>query len=155
MQIIEMKKFQAAGQSNRGSRPALHQRIVAGETQRLEELPEGRLENSWSAIGGLNIPESNRSASNGRGSLLSQLGMPKPSDDLIHSRIIFGLFSDPLVDDTHIGVRVVNGLVTLSGEALDRCQKNRAEHIAAGEEGVTIVRNLLTVVSPYPSGGGH
>jgi osmotically-inducible protein OsmY len=69
------------------------------------------------------------------------------SDGLIHSRIIFALFVDLDVDDTHIGIRVENGWVTLGGSVKDERQKYRAGNIAMRQAGVRTVRNNLQVAS--------
>jgi hyperosmotically inducible protein len=52
--------------------------------------------------------------------------------------------ADDLRDST-INVDVDNAVVTLSGTVASRAQKTRAEQIAKGVEGVTSVKNNLTV----------
>jgi osmotically-inducible protein OsmY len=71
------------------------------------------------------------------------------SDGLIHSKIIFALFADSGVDDTHIGVRVERGIVTLGGAVRSDRQKYRAGNVAVRQKGVTAVYNNLLVASPH------
>jgi len=72
--------------------------------------------------------------------------LKKVPDDLIHARIIFDLFVHPQIDDTHIHLRVEQGLVTLSGSVPGYRQQLCAEYIAAHETGVTLIRNQLEVI---------
>ena len=71
------------------------------------------------------------------------------SDGLIHSRIIFALFAESDVDDTHIGVRVEKGLVTLGGSVREERQKYRAGIIVMRQKGVMSVRNNLQVATRH------
>ena len=54
--------------------------------------------------------------------------------------------ADDLRDST-INVDVDNGVVTLTGTVASQAQKTRAQNVARGVEGVTNVRNNLTVSS--------
>jgi len=72
---------------------------------------------------------------------------PEPScqDGMIYSRVIFALFSDGTIDDTHIGIRVKDGLVTLSGTVHSYYQKLLAGNIAQQQHGARAVANKLEV----------
>ena len=69
------------------------------------------------------------------------------SDGRVYSRIIFALFSDPEIDDTHIGVCVEDGRVTLNGTVAAYRQKYHAEEVAARKPGVISINNRLAIVS--------
>jgi osmotically-inducible protein OsmY len=71
------------------------------------------------------------------------------SDGMIHSRIIFALFADSDVDDTHIGVRVEKGRVTLGGSVGNDRHKHRAANLAMRQKGVAAVQNNLHVASRH------
>jgi osmotically-inducible protein OsmY len=71
------------------------------------------------------------------------------SDGLIHSRIIFALFADSEVDDTHIGISVKNGRVTLGGSVRSQRLKYRAGNVVIRQKGVRSVRNNLHVASRH------
>jgi osmotically-inducible protein OsmY len=72
---------------------------------------------------------------------------PEPScqDGMIYSRVIFALFSDGTIDDTHIGICVKDGLVTLSGTVHSYYQKLLAGNIAQQQHGAHAVANKLEV----------
>lgn len=68
------------------------------------------------------------------------------SDDRIHDDVCARLTDDGLVDATDIDVEVHDGEVILSGEVMDKSQRDRAEAIADDVLGVVDVSNRLRVV---------
>ncbi len=70
----------------------------------------------------------------------------KRTDDHIYEEVCDMLMRDRKVDATHIGVKVQNGVVYLSGKANSRQEKKHAELIVEHLPGVRDVRNELTVL---------
>jgi hypothetical protein len=68
------------------------------------------------------------------------------SDDRIYEEVCEALMQSREVDATHIGVKVQNGIVFLSGRVGSRRMKKTAELIAEDRPGVKDVRNELAVI---------
>ncbi len=67
-------------------------------------------------------------------------------DAWITTKAKMSLLTTEGVSATSINVDTVNGLVTLHGKVASDAEKQKAEQVARGIEGVTNVRNLLQVV---------
>lgn len=78
----------------------------------------------------------------------------KRTDDRIYEEVCDMLMRDKKVDATHIGVKVQNGVVYLSGKANSRQDKKHAELIVEHLPGVRDVRNELTVLKSDLSSHG-
>ncbi|MES2964066.1 MAG: BON domain-containing protein [Bdellovibrionota bacterium] len=66
-------------------------------------------------------------------------------DARVYEDVCDALLHSPDVDASDISVKIEDGVVELSGSALERIQKYIAEDITAGVPGVREVKNLLTV----------
>jgi hyperosmotically inducible protein len=66
-------------------------------------------------------------------------------DQTIQTKLKAALLADTRVPGTKIDTQVVNGVATLTGIVDNDAQKAAAEEVARGIEGVTEVRNELTV----------
>jgi osmotically-inducible protein OsmY len=69
------------------------------------------------------------------------------SDAWITTKAKMALLTTEGVSATAVNVDTVNGLVTLHGKVSSEAEKQKAEQVARGIDGVTNVRNLLQVVS--------
>jgi osmotically-inducible protein OsmY len=67
-------------------------------------------------------------------------------DAWITTKAKMALLTTEGVSGTSVNVDTVNGLVTLHGKVASDAEKQKAEQVARGIEGVTNVRNLLQVV---------
>lgn len=75
----------------------------------------------------------------------------QPADAWITTKTKIALLADTDVDGTRINVDTSEGVVTLYGAVPDRAQHQRAIDVAKGIEGVTSVRDLMTIQAPSPS----
>jgi len=78
----------------------------------------------------------------------------KRSDDRIYEEVCDKLMRHRGVDATHIGVKVSDGVVFLSGKVESRKMKRLAEEIVEILPGVQDVRNELSIFSGQSSEGG-
>ncbi len=69
-------------------------------------------------------------------------------DAWITTKAKMALFTTEGVSGTSINVDTVNGLVTLHGKVASDAEKQKAEQVVRGIDGVANVRNLLQVVPP-------
>ncbi len=73
------------------------------------------------------------------------------ADDKVAQNVKSALLRDPIVDSYKIDAKAKNGVVTLTGTVDSFFEKSEAEDVAARANGVTDVRNSLTVSYPaYP-----
>ena len=68
------------------------------------------------------------------------------SDDRIYEEVCEALMKNHAIDASHIGVKVENGVVFLSGKVDSRRMKEMAELILDDLPGVRLVRNELAVI---------
>jgi osmotically-inducible protein OsmY len=73
-------------------------------------------------------------------------GLPIPTDQETEARIVTLLDWSSDVDASNVRVNVVAGLVTLQGSVGSYWQKQRAERLASGVNGVMDIKNRLVVV---------
>ncbi len=69
------------------------------------------------------------------------------ADGMIATEIERQFDHDPNVNASAVKIEVRNGIVTLNGRVVDDDAKTRAAHVAAKVDGVTDVRNEITVGS--------
>lgn len=77
-------------------------------------------------------------------------GSPRPVDETVADATITSavrarLAGDPELSPYRIGVSARDGVVTLTGRVEREAQRERAERLAGGIEGVKEVRNLIRV----------
>ena len=72
-----------------------------------------------------------------------------PEDSEIEAEINAALADNSITQSWEIDVSVVNGIATLSGVVDSYLEKQEAEWVASGVEGVVEVNNIITVSYPY------
>lgn len=77
-----------------------------------------------------------------------ELDLP-PADQEIKTNVVAALKRNAVTESYEISVDVKAGIVTLSGMVDSYMEKMEAEWVASGIDGVTTVKNLITVNSPY------
>ncbi|HKK58695.1 MAG TPA: BON domain-containing protein [Salinivirga sp.] len=77
-----------------------------------------------------------------------ELDLP-PADLEIKDNVIAALARNSVTESYEISVDVNAGIVTLSGLVDSYMEKMEAEWVASGVKGVTTVKNMITVNSPY------
>jgi hyperosmotically inducible protein len=70
---------------------------------------------------------------------------PKPTDEEIDDRVEFRLDTSDIVRKYNVHTKVLNGVVTLSGDVATAAQKTEAERLARGVDGVVKVQNEITI----------
>ena len=75
----------------------------------------------------------------------------KVDDAALLTKVKTKLTADKAKNLVHVNVDVKNGVVELKGSVPTAADKTRAEQIARATEGVSEVRNELTVTSPSAS----
>jgi hypothetical protein len=78
----------------------------------------------------------------------------KRSDDRIFEEVCEALMRHPRVDASHIGVKVDEGIVSLSGKVRSREEKKLAERTIEDLPGVQDVRNELSIFRGDPDKAG-
>ena len=76
-------------------------------------------------------------------------GKQTPSDEEIEKKLESALTLNSITEPWEIKTTVNNGIVTLSGTVDSYTEKNEAEWIASGIDGVSAIDNLLNVNYPY------
>ena len=71
-------------------------------------------------------------------------GYTRP-DERIREDICYSMIDDPRLDASEVEVKVEDGEVMLSGSVADQPDRDRAEELAAGINGVKNVRNGLRI----------
>ena len=69
----------------------------------------------------------------------------KKSDSTIHDDVTTSLYRNPDLDASHIGTIVLNGIVILFGTVETLLEKNEAQRVVEGLQGVWKVRNEIKI----------
>ena len=69
-----------------------------------------------------------------------------PSDDEIHERLSDTLLWSSDIDSTKVNISVLSGTVNLTGSVSALWKKDRVDQLVAGIDGVTQIKNDLTIV---------